>query len=488
MDLQEKAIKGVIWSTVQNWGFRIISFLIFVLLARLLKPEDFGLMAYSSFFIMFVQLIIDMSLSQAIVQRDRLQSEHLNTAFWISLLGGIIFTIIGVTAAGLISNILNEPRLKSIIQWLSLSFLFGSISIIPQAYLQRNLDFRFLAIRWLFAVTIGGIIGIGMALKGFGVWSLVGQNISQGLFGAVILWTGCKWRPNFNISIKHLKELMDFGKYILGSEIINFFNVRGFDLLIGYFLGPVALGYFNIARRVQSTLGDIFMKTVGQVAFPTFSKLQNDTERLKKAFYFSTQMMSLLAFPVFIGVAILAPDMVISVFGKKWLPSVSIIQILAFIGIIQSVFSFNPALIKAAGRPVWVFFLTTMNAIANLIAFFIAVEWGIVAVTGAYVIRAYILAPIQLIVVKKVVKIDMKLYFRQYFSPSLACAIMVIAIGASKFLMKGYVSATLLLTINIVLGFLIYSITIMIISPPLCRRTFELARMLIPQSLFNRLK
>ena len=166
MDLRRKAFKGVYWSAIQNWGSHIISLMVFLVLARLLKPEAFGLVALASVFIAFVQIFIHQGFSLALVQQSDLQLGHLDTAFWVSVLIGGIVTAIGIAFADLLAAFFHEPRLTPVIQWLSLSLLFGSLSSTPQAILQRRLAFRSLAIRSLVAAIIGGAVGLSMAKSG----------------------------------------------------------------------------------------------------------------------------------------------------------------------------------------------------------------------------------------------------------------------------------------------------------------------------------
>ncbi|MEJ2558700.1 MAG: lipopolysaccharide biosynthesis protein [Anaerolineae bacterium] len=353
MSLRQEAVKGVVWSIIQKWGRAAISTATFMALARLLSPDAFGLVALASVFTAFVEIFLDQGFSAAIVQRADLEREHLDTAFWITVLGGGLLTVGGIAASGLVAALFAEPRLAPILMWLSLSFVLSALSSTQSAILQRELAFKSLAARSLAATTVGGVAGISMAIAGFGVWSLVGQNLANGLAGAIVLWRASDWRPGFNLSRQHYKELFSFGVSVVGNNILKVLVRRSDDFLIGYFLGPTLLGYYTIGYRLLLVIIRLVTGIINAVAFPTFSRLQRDPKRMLRAFYNVTQYTSLLAFPVFSGLAALAPELVPALFGEKWAPSIPVMQVLALIGILQSVLFFNGSVMRASGKPSW---------------------------------------------------------------------------------------------------------------------------------------
>ena len=188
MNLKQKAAKGILWSIIQKWGRAAIWFVTFVALSRLLAPEAFGLVALASTFMAFIEIFLDQGFSAAIIQRADLEKEHLDTAFWISILIGILMTIGTISLSPLVAAFFKEPHLAPILKWLSVSFIFRALSSTQMAILQRKLAFKSLAARSLVATLFGGIVGVSMAFTGFGVWSLVGQNLAMGMAGVVVLW------------------------------------------------------------------------------------------------------------------------------------------------------------------------------------------------------------------------------------------------------------------------------------------------------------
>lgn len=475
MDLRQKAIVGVFWSAIQSWGSQAISFVVFALLARILAPETFGLIALAGVFLAFIEVFLDQGFSTAIIQRQELETEHLDTAFWTNIAIGFFMTGVSITTANLIASFFHQPELAPIIRWLSLSFIISSLSAVQEAIFRRNLAFKVLAIRSMIAVIAGGVVGVSMAFMGFGVWSLVGQMLSSNLVQIIVLWWASDWRPKFRVSWRHFQHLFSFGINIVGINILNFLNRRSDDLLIGYFLGPIALGYYTVAYKILLVMTQLLTSVINNCALPVFSTMQKEPQKMRNAFYKATQLSSLIAFPAFFGVAALAPELTQIFFGEKWLPSVPVMQILAFIGVQHSVIYFNGTVMTAMSKVSWQLKLQCFNTLANIIGFTIAVRWGIVAVATAYVIRGYLIMPIGLSIIKKLINIKFSLYFRQFISQAVGTIMMVIAILTVKhFLGNLITSQYILLAICIPIAILIYSSIIILTEPKLSKEVINI--------------
>jgi PST family polysaccharide transporter len=323
---------------------------------------------------------------------------------------------------------------------------------------------------------VGGVVGVGMAFSGFGAWSLVGQQLVFSGVGAIVLWTASSWRPSFRFSKTHFVDLFSFGINIIGINLLNFLNRRSDDLLIGYFLGATALGYYTVAYRILLTLTDLLTSVTAQVAFPVFSRMQQDRERMLRAFYMGTKYASYIAFPIFIGLAVTASEVIPVVFGPQWTPSVPVMQVLAFIGLLHSVTFFNGGVIMAMGKPSWRLMLNAINAVTNVVAFLIAVRWGIVAVAAAYVIRGYVTAPITPWVIRKLIGLSFSQYLRQFAIPLAGS----LALAASILLLHNLVGSTIspkvLLIMEVGLGAVVYLAAIQLMAPSMLQNVVGLAR------------
>jgi PST family polysaccharide transporter len=481
VNLREKAINGLVWSVFQKWGRATISTVAFIALARLLPPEAFGLVALATVVTAFIEILLDQGFSAAIVQRVDLEREHLDTAFWISVLIGILLTFGTIAVSGVAAGFFEEPELAPVLRWLSVSFVFVALSSTQTAILQRELRFKSLAARSTIAALAGAVVGVSMAIAGFGVWSLVGQNLIRALAGVIVLWRASTWRPRLKVSKTHYKELFTFGASVTGNNLLHALTRRSDDFLIGYFLGPTMLGYYTVGYRLLLVTMRLVTGIVNSVAFPTFSRIQQNRKRMRRAFYEVTQYTSLLAFPIFIGLAALAPVLVPALFGEKWAPSIPIMQILALIGILQSVLVFNGSVMRASGKPSWQFGIMLMTAVCSVIGFLIAVRWGIVAVAASFVIVGYLLAPISFAAMRKLIQIDFRTYLGHFVAPLSASFIMVAVIWGLNYLFaQQALNLYLQLTIYVAAGALTYLLVIVLTARSVSRQVLELTSLAFP--------
>lgn len=483
MNLRKQAAKGVLWSFIQRWGSHVISFSVFLLLARLLGPKDFGLVAMAGIFIAFMKVFLDQGFATAIVQRENLEPEHLDTAFWAGLLISIGLIGLSLLTAPAIADFYDEPQLAGVIGWLSLGFLFKALNSVQTAILTRKFAFKTLAVRSIIAMVIGGTVGITMALTGQGVWSLVGNQLAMGLAEVVVLWSVSDWRPGWQFSRQHLQELLSYGLNVTGLNGLNFLNRYSDNLLVSTFLGPTALGYYTVAYRVLTVLTELISKTTTQVAFPAFSRLQEDPDRLRRAFYKATQFTSLISLPAFLGIAALSPEIVQTLFGDQWHASAPVMRILTMAGILQTVTHFNGPVIMAMGKPGWHLGIKSVNTVVNVVGFIVVVPWGIVAVAAAYVIRAYVLSPLDLWVLRRLIGLRWPAYLSQVAAPLAAAVTMVAAVLGTKALLGAGLDGRALLAICIAVGAIVYTTALLAIAPKLFRQVLDLATLAVPARL-----
>lgn len=430
MTLRRQVLDGVVWSALEKWGGKLFSLLVFVLLARLLSPQAFGLVALAGVFVSFAQVVIAQGFAEAIIQREDLERGHLDSVFWINVTAGIAMTGLTWGLADVVAGAFDEAALAPILRGLSPLFVLASLNSVQIALMRRTLAFRTLAVRTLGANAAGGVIGVAMAVAGYGVWSLVGQQVTAKAAEVVLLWSLSDWRPGLQASAQRAGELLSFSVNSVGINVLSFFSQRSDDLLIGFVLGPVALGYYTIAYRVLSTLLDVLTGVTRQVAFPLFSKLQREPERLMRAFYGATRYTAFAAFPAFFALAALAPEVIPVAFGAQWGPSVPVMQWLAVGGALSSVTFFNGSVLLAVGRPSWSLFAMAVSVGGAIIGFMIAVQWGIVAVAAAVALRAYLFSPLSLWLIGRVLPLSVTTYIRQFVPAALgSLALVVVALS-----------------------------------------------------------
>ncbi len=480
MNIKKQTIQGVFWSAIQNWGSQAGSLIVFLILARLLTPEAFGLVALANIFINFVQIFLDQGFDQALIQREDIEEKHINTAFWTQVLLSFLLTAISFLAAPLIAQSFNQSRLIPVVRSLSIIFIISAFSQTQRTLLKRKFAFQAMAMRTLLGITIAGFVGILMASQGYGVWSLVGQQLTYETMGIIVLWKVNDWRPKFQFSWQHLSDIVSFSLGLFSFRLMTFFNQKTDNLLVGYFLGEVALGYYAISHRILQVMTQLLVGTLNQVALPAFSRLQNDSEKFTNAYYRATQLTSLVAFPVFLGTLILSSELVITLFGEKWISTVLILQILSLTGILQTITILQGSAFIALGQP-WIRFrIGLLNASFNLVACLVGVQWGLQGVAAGYVISGYLLFPISQWFLNQLTPISIKDYLSQLLAPCVCTTTMIIALIITRQGLLTDFNPQSILMISTPIGIIVYSLTLALLFPALFREVLSLVRFLQP--------
>jgi O-antigen/teichoic acid export membrane protein len=221
MSMKRTAVISALWAAGAAWALRGISALVFLVLARLVDPSAFGLVALAAVYVLTTQTISDQGLATALIQRDSIEDAHKDSAFWANLTVGLLLALLTFVLADPISRLYGEPRLAPILRWFAISPVLAALSIVQQALLSRSLRFRELALRQLVGALAGGATGIAMAYAGMGVWALVAQHITNQTVSVIVLWSVTSWRPRFAFSWRHFRELFNFGFNVLAANIVR---------------------------------------------------------------------------------------------------------------------------------------------------------------------------------------------------------------------------------------------------------------------------
>jgi PST family polysaccharide transporter len=483
--LRARAAKGVFWTAASNWGDQLARLLVFAILSRLLEPEAFGLVALALVLVGFTEVVAEQGLADALVQRKDLDAGHLDTAFWMSIGFGVLMTVVLSAFAVPIAILLDERSLAPVLVALSLAISLRSASLVHRAILARQMAFRSLALRTLVAVGVGSIFGVSAALLGFGVWSLVAQVLAAQITSALVLWRVTDWRPRLSFNYAYYRDLFKFGKHVVGFRLLNYSNRRADDFIIGVFLGPASLGFYTVAHRVLILLVQVTTNLIDKVAFPVYSRLQDQPERLRRVYYKSTSFAALIGFPAYIGIAILAPEIVPVMFGPKWEASVPVMQVLALLGVVRSVSYLNSSTLSALGKPSWRVVIVVITGILNVSAFLVAVRYGIVAVAIAALCVGYLVVPLSFWAVNRLIRIRVRTYLEHIRGPVVASLLLA---GAMIVLRYAMGDANDLLTLGVVTaaGVLIYVMAIQMLARPLANEARELVGHALPTVSFPR--
>jgi lipopolysaccharide exporter len=352
MNLKQQVVSGVKWSGVSMGVVATLQFVTLAVLARRLSPTDFGLMGMIMVIIGFAQAFADMGISNAIIHRRDTTRDQLASLYWLNILSGVIVFCLVCISTPLVVDFYHEPRLPNLLYLTAVIFLVTPLGQQFQILLQKELKFNRLAKIEVAAASVNTAIAIGLAFSGFGVYSLIfGQLFATAAKVALLCCVGWKrWHPSLYFAKRDLKGYLSFGFYQMGERSINYLNSNLDYLLIGSMLGASALGYYTLAYNLIIKPLSIINPVITNVAFPVFSLIQNETEKLQKGYLKVLQLLATVNFPLMVGLAVVAPLAVPVIFGEQWLPSVVLIQILTIVGLLRSIGNPVGALLLAKGR------------------------------------------------------------------------------------------------------------------------------------------
>ncbi|MEX0801341.1 MAG: MOP flippase family protein [Dehalococcoidia bacterium] len=390
-NLKQQTVAGVIWSAGARIVYQALQFVVTVVLARLLVPEDFGLIAMIAVFTGFASIFVDFGLAAAIIQRKEVEERHLSSAFWLNVAAGIALTAIVAALAPALSALYGESRLLPLILVMAASFALGSIGIVQKALLTRAMNFRRLGAIEVTAALVGGGTAITAALMGFGVWSLVIQLFVAAGIRLVLLWSLSDWRPHLILEREAVQELWRFSRNLAGFSAVNYWSRNADNFLIGKFVGASGLGIYSRAYSLMLMPLEQISAVTARVMFPALSRIQEDRPRVKRAYLRAVGIIGLLSFPVTAGLLVVAEPFVLTLYGAKWREVVPVLQILCIAGLIQPVSATVGWIYTSQGRTDWLFRWGLVSSGTTLLAFGIGIMWGVHGVAVAYAIRTYVL-------------------------------------------------------------------------------------------------
>jgi O-antigen/teichoic acid export membrane protein len=456
MSLKNKAASGIKWSSVSQIGRQIMQFVTAAILARLLSPSDFGLVGMATIVIGFVDLFKDLGTSAAVIQRKNISDELLYSIFWINLAFGLLGMIVLLMLSPVVASFYHEPRVTSILRILSLNFFISSISILQKAILERNLAFNILAKVEISAVLSGSVVGIGAAILGFGVWSLIYQTLAVVVVTTVLLWAATRWKPKMIFAWNEVKEVSSYSLNLTGFTVLNYFSRNGDYLLIGKFLGTQELGYYTLAYRLMLYPLQNISAVIGRVMFPVLSQIQDDNEKLRIVYLKVTSTIALITFPMMFALGPVAESFVLTLFGSQWKPVILLLMILAPVGMVQAIGTTVGAIYQAKGRTDWVLRWGIVSSILVMSSFVIGLQWGIVGVASAYAIATFILAYPSFAIPFRLIDLRMSDFATVLWRPFVASLFMLGVLLGLKFLLPFKLASSWTLGILVLTGCLVY--------------------------------
>lgn len=456
MSLKNKATSGIKWSSVSQVGRQVMQFFTTAILARLLSPSDFGLVGMAILVTAFLDIFKDLGTSAAVIQRKNISDELLYSIFWINVIFGLLGMMILLVLSPLVASFFHEPKVASVLRVLSLNFFLSGISILQKALLERELAFNILAKVEISAVLFGSVVGIGAALLGFGVWSLVSQSLVVVTVTTVLLWAATNWKPKLIFRWSEVKEVSNYSLNLTSFNILNYFSRNSDNLIIGRFLGSQELGYYTLAYRLMLyPLTNISM-VIGRVMFPVFSQIQDDDAKFRSVYLKVVSMIALITFPLMVGLWSLAEPFVLTFFGSKWQSVILLLMIMAPLGMVQSIGTTVGAIYQAKDRTDWIVRWGIISSIVVMSSFVIGLRWGIVGVATAYTIATFLLSYPSFAIPFHFIHLPMRDFGMVLWRPLAASILMLGVLLGVKFLLPTSLVSSWLLGILVPIGFVAY--------------------------------
>lgn len=388
--LKDKAITGMVWNSVDKFAVLGISFIIGVILARILMPADYGLIGMLAIFFAFSELFVGSGLSMALIQKTDRSEVDYSTIFHFNLIVGVIFYFILFFSAPLIAQFFDAPQLTILTRVLSLSIIINSLSIVQQTRLTIQLDFKTQALIALLAVVISGSLGIFMAYNGFGVWALVVLMLSGNLVRTASLFYFNKWLPLPTFSASSFRQLFGFSYKLLGAALVATVVNNLYSILIGKMFSAKGLGFYTRAKQYPEVISGTLSAVLQGVTFPILASLQDDRERMVSVYGRLMRMVVFFVIPSLTLFALLSEPFVRLLLTEKWMPVVPLMQWLCFARMITPISSLNMNILNAIGRSDLFFWVDISKLPLTVATLIITVPLGLTAVVIGHFVISFI--------------------------------------------------------------------------------------------------
>jgi len=377
MSLIYKARSGIIWSIGQQFSSKFISLFITIILARILSPAEFGLIAMLSICIAIGNSLMDSGLTSSLIRTHRIGQKDCSTIFFFNLIGSVAVYIILFLTAPLIAEFYRQPLLNNIVRVYGLTFLINAFFSIQNTLLTKEMRFKLQTAIQIPSVIIGGCLGIYLAKNGFGVWSLVWMNLLNASVSTILHWYFSPWRPRLIFNKKSFKKHFHFGYKMTLSGLLDTIYQNLYTVIIGRFYAATQLGFYSRAESLSQLPIGIISTSINKVTYPMFSSISNDDVKLKVVYRKLMQQVLFWNAPILIFLAVIAEPLISLLLTDKWLPAVQYFQILCMAGILYPVHAYNLNILKVKGHSGQFLKLEIIKKVLSIIGIICVIPFGI---------------------------------------------------------------------------------------------------------------
>lgn len=455
--LKRKAVHGAKWSFIDNIANLGVTFLVGLVLARLLTPAEYGIIAMIAIFIAISTSIIDSGFSNALIRKVRIERIDYNTVFYFNLVVSITLYIILYAAAPSISVFFKESILEDVLRVLGWVLVINAFGIIPRTILVRNIDFKTQTKVSVISSVVSGVVGISMAILGWGVWSLVWQQLSRQFLNSLFLWLFCKWVPIWEFSLKSFREMFNFGYKLLLSGLIDTIYKNIYYVVIGRFYSSAQLGQYTRAEQFNTIFSSNLTTVVQRVSYPALSSIQEEPERLREAYRRVIKLTMLVTFACMLGLAAVAKPLIVFLIGEKWLPAVGFLQIICFSGMLYPLHAINLNILQVKGRSDLFLKLEIIKKIIAVVPIVLGIFYGIEYMLWGSVFTSFIAYFLNSYYSAGLIHYSTKDQVKDVF-PTFAVSLIVAAVMWSFSLLdvSVYIQLSIQITVGLILAFAFY--------------------------------
>lgn len=389
-DLFSKAATGLKWTSFSSLGISLSQFTLGVFLARLLSPVEFGLVAMVTVIIGYASILVDFGLGSVLIQKSEVSENEYSAVFWLNMLISVLIAIMMIIFAGRIADFYDQPVVARITCFLSPILLFNAWGLCYRARLEREIDLRPVSVAEMASVILSSLLAIGLALMGYGVWSLVAMYLIRALLYNAIIIMSADWHPNLRFDLKGLSPLFVFSGTILTNRMAEGAAGSMDRLLVGKVSGSEDLGIYEKAKNLMLMPTMMVAGIISRVALPSLSRMQEDTVRFSAGYERMLGLISFVVFPMIFGLHLIAPDLIPFLLGHQWSAMVPVFQIICGAGLFTVANILTDNVIVSSGNQRGLMKLTFIEKPFMVAIFFFGIIWGVTGVAYAYVIGSVI--------------------------------------------------------------------------------------------------
>jgi O-antigen/teichoic acid export membrane protein len=390
VSLKKAALSGVVWTFAQQFSTQGISFIVSLVLARILTPSEFGLIGMISVFVAIGSSLMDSGMTQSLIRTSDPTIEDYSTVFYFNMAVSVLAYLTVFFAAPYIAVFFEQPVLKNLVRVYCLSFIITATYAVQQAMLTKNMDFKTQMIIAIPSLVISGILGVILAYSGLGVWSLAYMSLCQTLLISIQHWWHTKWSPSLTFNKGKFIEHFHFGYKLMFSGLLDTLFNNSYQIVIGRFFSAAQVGFYTRADQLKQLPVTNISSALNKVTYPLFASIQNEDARLKKVYKQVMQMVLYIIAPTLVFMGILAEPIFRLLFTEKWLPAVPFFQILCLTGILYPVHSFNLNVLKVKGKSDLFLKLEILKKVIVVISLIITVPMGIMSLLWSQVVISVI--------------------------------------------------------------------------------------------------